>query len=81
MKFSKEIMISKVKKKTNAKVLKDIKSGDILELSIELKPVGSSRGRSYAPCIKIRKVGGDFTIKTFNEISILYEVFEFEEYN
>jgi len=76
---SKPLIITAIKKKTQAKMLKDLILGDIIKLSVEAKRVGSNRG-TYATYIQVENIAnGETTEFSFNQISILYNAFELAE--
>lgn len=70
----------KILKKTKAKVFKDLQEGDIMDFSIAMASVGSSRGRSYAPEITcVHERTGEYNRLSFNQIARVLGNFEFEE--
>lgn len=72
------LTITKVNKKTSAKMFENLGIGDIIQLSIAVEHVGRRRGGTYAPLIKINNVlTGDYSIKSFNEIEPILSCFEF----
>lgn len=63
------LVISKVNKDTTAKLFKDLKPGDSIELSIEVKHVGSNRGTTYSPYIVVINLGNGKSVKkSFNQL-------------
>jgi hypothetical protein len=69
-----------VHKKTNAEVFKNLQVGDVIKMSIPVKPVGTrgSRSGTYAPNIAIRNMKtGEEGVKTFNQMKML-DNFDFE---
>lgn len=76
---SKEVVVSKVIKKTRAKVFENFEVGDAIQLSVKPKGVGGSRGRTYAVDVKVENITkNEYTYKTFNQLTPLNN-FEFEE--
>ena len=77
---SEKLKIIEIKKKTTAKMFKDLKVGDVLQFSTEVKDVGRGyRGRTYATDIKVVNITtGDKVNKTFNQTGFIYGCFEFE---
>ena len=68
-----------INKKSSAKMFDKLKIGDIIRLSIEVVRVGTSRGRSYAPQIKVENIfTGECVFKTFNEIESVLSPFELQ---
>ena len=78
---SKQLRVVGIKKRTSAKMFKDIRVGDKLIFSTEVNSVGRGyRGRSYACGIHIENISnGDSTTKTYNQTGFIYDCFEFEE--
>lgn len=73
------LIIKEIKAKTSAKMLKNLKVGDEIQLSVNASPVGGNRG-TYASYITVENVGnGERTNFSFNQIGILYRAFELEE--
>lgn len=80
MKMKCAAMVKSVIGRTSAKVFKDFKVGDIVEFSTEIASCGGSRGRSYAVDICVHNRTQDImTYKTFNQISMPLNCFEWEE--
>lgn len=74
---SKKLLVLDIKRKTKAKMFRDVKVGDILQLSVPIEYVGSNRGRSYAVDIKVKNLNsGQVAYKTFNQITSLLNCFE-----
>lgn len=44
---SKKLLVLDIKRKTKAKMFRDVKVGDILQLSVPIEYVGSNRGRRW----------------------------------
>ena len=77
---SKKLLVLDIKRKTKAKMFRDVKVGDILQLSVPIEYVGSNRGRSYAVDIKVKNLNsGQVAYKTFNQITSLLNCFEIKE--
>lgn len=76
---SQRVRISKIIKKTNAEMFKDIEVGDTIQLSVLPKSVGGSRGRTYAVDVRIDNLTkNEHVYKTFNTLGML-DNFEFTE--
>lgn len=74
------LIVSKVKKNTIAKLFKDLKPGDKIELSINVEHVGSRRGKTYAPYILVTNIeNGKSVHKSFNQLPMLLDAFDFEK--
>ena len=72
------LLVSKVLKKTSSEFFSTLKEGSKIEMSIRVKAVGSNRGKTYSPSIKVLDVEtGNKTFKSFNEIEKLLACFEF----
>lgn len=70
-----------IKKSTKAKMLKNLKVGDVVKFEVELKPAGQNRG-THATYIKITDwKSDDFTKKSFNELSHVFSILDLEEFN
>lgn len=75
------LVVSKVLKKTSSCFFSTLKEGSKIEMSIPIKAVGSNRGKTYSPTIKIANLDtGKIVGKSFNEISRLLECFEFKQF-
>lgn len=75
---SETLKITKINKKTQAKMFKDLKVGSKILLSIPVKCAGSNRG-TYASYIKIENLeSADYAYKSFNQITQVLDMFEFE---
>ena len=70
-----------IKKPTKTNMFLNICFGDILEFSVKLGRVGSSRGMSYAVCITCQnqRTGEVNKNLSFNQIDRVLDNFEFEE--
>ena len=72
------LTITKIKKKSYAKMLKDLVVGDKIQLRVSAKPVGGNRG-TYASYIQVVNIKTEEKNKfSFNQITILYDTFEWE---
>ena len=72
------LTITKIKKKSSAKMLKDLAVGDKIQLRVSAKPVGGNRG-TYASYIQVVNIKTEEINKlSFNQISIVYNTFEWE---
>jgi hypothetical protein len=73
------LSIIKVKRKTTAKLFKDLKVGDSIMLSVPVKHAGSNRGITYSTYIKtINLANNEVTLNSFNQLPQLLDVFEFK---
>ena len=72
-------VVKNIKRKTKAEMFKDLKAGDMIQLSVDASPVGGNKG-TYASYIKIEKLNSEeYTHKSFNQIWELYSIFELGE--
>ncbi|MBL4952063.1 hypothetical protein JK635_07550 [Neobacillus sp. YIM B02564] len=72
------LKVVKIKKKTQAKMFKDLKVGDVIKMSIPVEAAGSNRG-TYASHIQIQHTRtGEYVYKSFNEIAPILNRFELE---
>lgn len=77
---SKVLQIIAIKKKTSAVLFKDLKIGDLIQISVPVEKVGTSRGRSYSVNLKITHLKDNSSVlKTFNEISSILSCFDLLE--
>ena len=63
---------------------KNIKVGDILEVSMELKPTGHNRGKIYAPDIKVKNLFNNEseTFKdTINSVQKYFEKIKYKDFS
>lgn len=75
-----ESLVKAIKRKANAKGFKDFQVGDLVEFSTEIAACGGNRGRTYAVDICIHNKTKDIkTRKTFNQIGMIADCFEWEE--
>lgn len=73
--------VAEVKKRTQAKLFKNLKVGDVIEFSVPLKRAGCSDGRTYASYVVIENLKSSERIsKSFNQIARCLECFKFVEY-
>ena len=76
---SKTLRISKILKKSSAKMFADLKVGDTVKFSVDLKRVGRNGG-TYATYIKAEHLeSGNTNHSSFNQMSSIISRFEFEE--
>lgn len=73
------LVVNRIIKKTRAKMFKNLKVGDEIQLSVEVAYAGRNGG-THATYILIENLRtGEFTAKSFNEISIILDNFELIE--
>ncbi|MGG3986988.1 hypothetical protein [Bacillus smithii] len=71
--------VTEVKKKTKAKMFKNLKVGSKIMLSIPVKYAGKNSRGTYASDIGVENIEtGEVTYKSFNETVPLLDLFEFE---
>ena len=76
---SKTLKISKILKKSSAKMFSDLKVGDTVKFSVDLKRAGCGGG-TYATYIKAEHLeSGNTNHSSFNQMSSIISRFEFEE--
>ena len=76
---SKTLRISKILKKSSAKMFADLKVGDTVKFSVDLKKSGRNGG-PYATYIKAEHLeSGNTNHSSFNQMSSIISRFEFEE--
>ncbi len=76
---SKVIEVTEIKKKTKAKMFKNLKVGSRVVLSIEAKTAGQNRG-TYSSYIQIRNIDtNEVTCSSFNEIETRLNCFGLKE--
>lgn len=69
--------IKQIKRKTKANVMKNWKIGDKIQLSVKASRVGIGDSGTYATYINVNNItDGTHTMFSFNQISIIYNVFE-----
>ena len=72
------ITVTKINRRTKAKMFENLKVGDEIEFCVPIKHAGSNRG-TYATYIGIRNVGtGEETFSSFNQLPTVLRAFEFE---
>ena len=79
---SKTLRISKILKKSSAKMFSDLKVDDTVKFSVDLKRAGCSIGSkgTYATYIKAEHLeSGNTNHSSFNQMSSIISRFEFEE--
>ncbi|MEX0597811.1 MAG: hypothetical protein WD512_15065, partial [Candidatus Paceibacterota bacterium] len=75
---SNKLRITKINKKTNAKMFKDLIVGNVILLSIPVKYAGGNKG-TYASYIRVENLdSGESSHKSFNQIESVLDMFEFE---
>lgn len=73
------LVVTKINKKTKAKMFENLKVGDKIEFSVPIKYAGRNHG-SYATYIGVRNVEtGEETSSSFNQLPTVLRAFEFEE--
>ena len=76
---SKTLRISKILKKSSAKMFADLKVGDTVKFSVNLERAGCNRG-TYATYIKAEHLeSGNTNHSSFNQMPSIVSRFEFEE--
>lgn len=76
---SKILKVDKILKKSSAKMFSDLKVGDTVKFSVELKRVGCNKG-TYATYIKAEHIeSGNTNHSSFNQMSSVVSRFEFKE--
>lgn len=79
LKCKARIRITEVRKKTKAQGFGNLKAGDVMEISVPVKAVGSSRGRTYSVYLACRNLRtGDVGSHSFNQIGKILDCFGFE---
>ena len=77
---SKTLRISKILKKSSAKMFSDLKVGDTVKFSVDLKRAGCGISSTYATYIKAEHLeSGNTNHSSFNQMSSIISRFEFEE--
>jgi hypothetical protein len=77
MKLTSREKVTKVVRKTNAQLFSLVSAEDILYFELEITHVGSNRGRSYAPNIKIiHEKSETVTYCSLNQLSNNLSAFE-----
>lgn len=76
---SKVVIITKINRKTKAKMFENLNIGDKIKFSVPLKRAGRNRG-TYATYIKVENINtGETTNSSFNQLPIILDAFEFSE--
>ena len=76
---SKILKINKILKKSSAKMFADLKVGDTVKFSVDLKRAGRNGG-SHATYIKAEHLeSGNTNYSSFNQMPSIISRFEFEE--
>jgi hypothetical protein len=69
--------ITKINRKTKAKMFENLKVGDKIQFSVPLKYAGHNRG-TYATYIEVMNMEtGETTHSSFNQLPKILEAFEF----
>ena len=78
---SEKLKILKIHKKTNAIMFRNLKVGDVIQMSVSVKAVGQrTTGGTKAVDIEIKNLEtGEKTLKTFNEIVKVLSLFDLAE--
>ena len=76
---SKTLRVSKILKKSSAKMFSDLNVGDTIKFSVNLERAGCNGG-TYATYIKAEHLeSGNTNHSSFNQMSSIISRFEFEE--
>ena len=79
---SNTLVVNRILKKTRAKLFRDLKVGDKLELSVEVKKYAGINRNTYATYIVVENVKTKEVVgKSFNELPRLLDKFELIESN
>jgi len=71
------LTITKINRKTKAKMFENLSIGDKVVFSVPIKQAGSNRG-TYATYIKVENINtGEITHSSFNQIVSILDAFEF----
>ena len=71
---------TEIHKKSQSPAFKDLKNGDVIEFSVEIKPVGRSSRGTHAAYIRCFNPQTDqISNLSFNQIARTLECFEFKE--
>ena len=74
---SNTLIVEGIKRKTSAKMFKDIEVGDKLSLSVDVDYAGSNRRITYATYIKCTNLSkNDVAYKLFNEMPRFINMFK-----
>jgi hypothetical protein len=76
------MVVTKINKKTNAFMFKDLTVGSLIQITADVGACGvSPSGSSYAPILQIENIQEENSAwKSFNELARILECFEFEEF-
>lgn len=79
--MSPKYRVLKILKRTNAKMFKDIRVGDIIQFSVPIRRAGGNRGKSYSVDIEVENLSreSNTAYKTFNQLPKLLTSFEIEQ--
>lgn len=73
------LVVTKINRKTKAKMFESLKVGSCVEFSVPIKQAGRNRG-SYATYIEAKNVEtGETNRSSFNQLPSILDAFEFEE--
>jgi hypothetical protein len=71
--------ITNIKRKTNAKMFKNLKIGDKIEFFVPIKPADGGYRGTYAMYIAIRNIStSEVALNSFNQLPKILESFELE---
>lgn len=74
---SSKYRVTKINRKTKAKMFKNIELGDVLIFTCILERLGTTRGNTYAPHVKIENISKKESVhKSFNELGNIMDAFE-----
>lgn len=74
------VTCTEIHKKSQSPAFKDLKNGDVIEFSVEIKPVGRSSRGTHATYIRCFNPQTDQVSNlSFNQIARTLECFEFME--
>ncbi len=77
---SKTLRVSKILKKSSAKMFSDLKVGDTIKFSVNLERAGGNNRGTYATYIKAEHLeSGNTNHSSFNQMPSIISRFEFEE--
>lgn len=77
--FTKIVRVTKINRKTNARMFKDCKVGDILTLDVAFKSVGYGDHGTHASYIRIKNMRVcSETFISFNQTANLADILELE---
>ena len=80
MKFELRVEVKEILKPTKAEMFKNCKVGDVLRLTLPIKPAGRGYGTSYVSYIEITNERTlEKTGKSLNQIPYVFDNFVFEE--